>query len=165
MRRNNSRGPAPLATGLLLLVATLLPVPAAVAADDSQNLFAQGQRYFTLGDYHKAVHSLKAALKLAPANADYHHWLGMSYGRLAEKANWFEALSLSRKTLHELQAAVALDNKDVGAVRDLMHFYQQAPAFLGGNHRKAADLSRRLQVLEAAGITQQTSRKFANSPS
>ena len=95
MRRNYSRGPAPLATGLLLLVATLLAVPAAVAADDSQNLFAQGQRYFTLGDYHKAVHSLKAALKLAPANADYHHWLGMSYGRLAEKANWFEALSLN----------------------------------------------------------------------
>jgi tetratricopeptide (TPR) repeat protein len=165
MRRNNTRGQVPIITGLLLLLAALLAVPAAMAADDSQDYFAQGQRYFTLGDYHKAAHSLKAALKLAPDNADYHHWLGKTYGRLAEKANWIDALSLSRKTLLELRSAVALDDSDVDALRDLMAFYRQAPAFLGGNRRKAADIARRLQVLEAAGVTQETSRKFANSPS
>lgn len=165
MKRHNSRGHAPYATGLLLLLAALLAVPAAMAADDSPDLFAQGQRYFTLGDYHKAAHSLKAALKLAPDNADYHHWLGMTYGRMAENANWIEALPLSRKTLHELQTAVTLDNSDVGALRDLMAYYQQAPVFLGGNRRKAANIARRLEVLDAAGVTQKTSRKLANSPS
>jgi cytochrome c-type biogenesis protein CcmH/NrfG len=165
MRRHNSRGHAPFATGLLLLLTALLAVPTAMAANDSQGLYAQGQRYFTLGDYHKAAHSLKAAVKLAPDNADYHHWLGMTYGRMAEKANWFEALSLSRKTLHELRTAVTLDKNDVGALQDLMEYYRQAPAFLGGSQRKAADIARRLEVLNAAGVTQEASRKFANSPS
>ena len=165
MRLDDTKGQVPLLLGLFLFLTALLAVPAAMAGDDPQSLFAQGQRYFTQGDYHKAVHSLKAAVELAPGNAHYHHWLGMSYGRLAEKANWFSAISLSRKTLHELQAAVSLDNSDIGALQDLMEYYQQAPGFLGGNRSKAEVIAKRLEVLGAAGVTQETSRKPANSPS
>lgn len=150
---------------LFCLCTAWLPAPAAMAAENAQDLFARAQRSYILGDYEKAVHDLKAALAQTPDNADYHHWLGRSYGRLAQHAGWIQALTLSRKTLHELEVAVDLDRNNIPALEDLMEYYREAPGFLGGSRHKAEQIARRLEVLGASGITQETAHTSANSPS
>jgi tetratricopeptide (TPR) repeat protein len=146
------------------------PRPAAspvetLPSGNAPDLFRQGQRYYTLANYTKAVRWLRAAVIKAPDNARYHHWLGKAYGRLAQEVNWFSAISLSRKTLNELRAAVKLDNTYISALQDLMEYYQQAPVFLGGSRKKAESIARRLDHLEAAGVSHKRARKTADSPS
>lgn len=183
MHQNNPTGPWRAGVALCLLLAGLLAAGAASAEStmfpprpatpptavlpkgDAPDLFSQGQRYYMQSDYDKAVYWLKAAVTKAPDNARYHHWLGKAYGRLAEKANWFSAMSLSLRTLKELRAAVKLDNTYVSALQDLMEYYRQAPVFLGGSRKKAESIARRLDHLEAAGVSHQPVRKTADSPS
>lgn len=183
MHQDNPTGSGRTGIALCLLFAGLLaagaapaestmipPRPAASPAEtlpdgNAPDLFRQGQRYYTLSNYAKAVRWLRAAVINAPNNARYHHWLAKAYGRLAEEANWFSALSLSRKTLKELRTAVKLDNTYISALQDLMEYYRKAPVFLGGSRKKAESIARRLDHLEAAGVSHEQVRKTTDSPS
>ncbi len=139
----------------LLLVAVLLAiaVPAAAEADHAaapatvaaQPHYDAALRAYESGQYTAAATLLEQLLGRQPGCARCAHLLGKSYGRLAERAGWLEAMSLARKTCSALEQAVELAPHDREALSDLIKYYRAAPAFLGGNRDKADALERRLR--------------------
>ena len=122
-----------------------LAVPAMATASDTESEFALALRAYSAGDFAQAAHMVEDVLQSDPACARCAHLLGRSYGRLAEKAEWLQAIALARKTRSALEQAVALDPTDQHALADLIKFYRAAPGFLGGSVAKARALERRLQ--------------------
>jgi len=110
----------------------------------------QGISAYESGDYEAAVNRFKSALLKSPDDSVVHHWLGKSYGRVAEKSSFLKAMTYSRKTLKHFQRAVALDRHNHAATRDLITYYEAAPAIAGGDEKEARRLSARLQAMENA---------------
>lgn len=145
--------------GILLLTAVFLTLVAgpdnAVAESDDADHFKLGQMHYAAGEYDAAINSFSMAVNLAPDNSSYHHWLGKSYGMLAQESGLLTAYSLSKKTRLELERAVELDDQNVDALTDLMEYYLQAPAFLGGGKEKADKIRTRLDELNVIEDTGQ----------
>ncbi len=116
-----------------------------VVALESHQAFVGGLRAFEAGDYETAAALMKIALESEPACARCAHVQGKSYGRMAERAGWGDAIGLAKKTRLALEQAVELDPYDTDAIRDLIEYYRKAPGFLGGSKRKAEALEKRLQ--------------------
>ena len=134
-----------------LLLGMLLCHPAASAwAASPEETFSEGVALYEAQKYEGAIVQFENVVALAPQSSEYHHWLGKSYGRVAEHAVWFRAFGLARRTRAEFETAVQLDDKNVEALKDLMEYYRQAPAFLGGSAKKAAAIEQRLKELPAA---------------
>ncbi len=129
---------------VLLMAGPALPVMAETGSEDQ---FRMGEKYYSRGDYDKAIAAFLAAIEIAPAVSVYHHWLGKSYGRLAQQSGLLKAYNLSSKTREALEQAVALDDTNIDALEDLLEFYEQAPFFLGGGEDKASRLRERLREL------------------
>ncbi len=120
------------------------------AAPTNDASFEIGLRQYETENYAAAVNALKTAVTAAPLNADYHHWLGKAYGRLAEQSDWLTALNLAGKSRDSLELAVELAPNNRAAVKSLMIYYREAPFFLGGSVPKAEALEQRLNTLKAA---------------
>ncbi len=125
----------------------LVPLAAGGATQDAESFYQQGYAAYEADDYEKAVALLEKATHLDQQQSEYYHYLGKSYGKLASQSNWFRAVDLSQKTREALERAVQLDANNERAVIDLIKFYRQAPAFLGGDDRKADALEKRLAEL------------------
>ena len=135
--------------GICLLFLFYLSVSSNVyAGTDSDEKFQLGKEQYAAGKYDAAIKAFTDALRLAPDISSYHHWLGKSYGQMAEHAGIFTAYKLSQKTRQELERAVELDNSNIAALSDLMEYYQRAPVFLGGGQEKADKISNRLHELK-----------------
>lgn len=155
---DNIRQSVTIIVSLLLtaVILVLLASPVYVAAEsDNTDQFKLGQMHYAAGDYDAAINSFSMAITLAPDNSSYHHWLGKSYGMLAQESNLLRAYSLSRKTRRELERAVELDDQNIDALTDLMEYYRQAPAFLGGGEEKADKIRIRLDELNGIKETGQ----------
>lgn len=105
--------------------------------------------YYELGDFDRAIPSAQRTVELAPGNSEYHLWLGRAYGLKAERASWFSALSLAKKTRREFEEAVRLDPFNFAAQRDLIEFYRRAPGIVGGGDDKARRHIEALAALDA----------------
>jgi tetratricopeptide (TPR) repeat protein len=77
------------------------------------------------------------ASKAYPDDARVWMWLGRAYGRKAIEANLLARASWAGKTREAWEKAVALDPNNLEARFDLMQYYLQAPAMLGGGLDKA----------------------------
>jgi len=112
----------------------------------------EGKNYFMLGDFKKATDVFEKALTADPANSEYAHWLGRSYGRRAETSNMLSAPHYASKARQYFEKAVALDPDNGEALNDLFDYYLEAPGFLGGGYDKAEQLAKRIaQHNEAEG--------------
>ena len=129
----------------LLTLVTLFVVPA-IQADDRPS--EAGITAYQDGNYKLAAQSFVRAIRADPQNSSLHHWLGKCYGRLAERGNWFKAMSYAGKTLKQFRKAVELDENNFEALRDLVDYLETAPGFLGGNRQEAKHLGRRLEELQ-----------------
>ena len=149
---NSQTAGRPQGLSLLLLMVLLLLMlqghAAGTGAETADTNFQRGRQYYEKEDYASAIEAFSVAVKLSPDTATYHHWLGKSYGRLAEHANLFKAYRLAARTRDELERAVALDDNNVEALTDLIEYYRQAPVFLGGGQDKADRLHRRLEEVQ-----------------
>lgn len=127
---------------LILLAVLMLPVsvPAAAGIDEAVE-------FYESGNYSRAADILEQTLSANPSSRAY-HWLAKSYGHLAEQARPFRAMALARKTRQALERAVELDSHNRAALEDLIEFYRQAPALVGGNPQRAAELRRKLTALD-----------------
>jgi tetratricopeptide (TPR) repeat protein len=139
-----------------LLVAVILAafsggLRAEFAPGDARPGYVLALRAYEAGAFNRAVDLLEATMALEPDCARCAHLLGKSYGRLAERAGWIEAMALARKTVAALEQAVELAPDDVEALEDLLRYYRAAPEFLGGGADKAEALERRLR--DVAGST------------
>jgi tetratricopeptide (TPR) repeat protein len=121
----------------------------AYADIDDDDPFLLGRDYYFAGDYEAAINTFSEATATSPEISTYHLWLGRSYGQLAKKSGIFKAYSLSHKAREALERAVELDQNNTEALADLMKFYEQAPAFLGGGQEKAGEIRKRLEELES----------------
>lgn len=133
----------------LLLTLLLLPAGVTLAEETPETRFAAARSAFEAGDYAQAAGILEPLVAAAPDDDRYVHWLGKTWGRQAEKAGWFEAVRLAKRTRKALEKAVALNPDNPEAVRDLAQYYEEAPGFLGGDEDKAARLRVRLKSLES----------------
>ncbi len=109
----------------------------AIANAESESLFNSGLAHFEDEKYSEAIKKLKVAVEIDPKVAEYHHILAKSYGREAERTNWFKAISYAKKTLVHLEIAAELDSQNIDILDDLMDYYREAPGFLGGDSEKA----------------------------
>jgi tetratricopeptide (TPR) repeat protein len=117
---------------------------------DPEALSLIGQNYFMLGEYKKATEVFEKTIAIEPKNAEYHHWLGRTFGRRAETGNPFAAPGYASKARQMFEKAVALDPANQEAVNDLFDFYLQAPGFLGGGLHKAEALAQHISKLDPA---------------
>jgi Flp pilus assembly protein TadD len=111
------------------------------AAKDAPTLQLMGQNWFMLGEYKRASEAFEKAVALDPNNPKLLYWLGKTYGRRAETANFLAAPGLASKTRQMFEKSVELDPTDKDALGDLLDFYLDAPGFLGGGIQKAEALA------------------------
>ena len=125
-------------------------VPSITLADEiltAEESFTKGNDLYEAEQYDEAIPYLEHAVKAEPENAIYHHVLAKSYGREAEKVNWFSAMNYASKTRQHLETAVELETNNIQYLDDLMDYYREAPQFLGGNKKKAEALRLRIEQL------------------
>jgi len=99
--------------------------------------YYRGRLAFSAGQYEEAAQWLEKALQLDATNSDYELWLGRAYGHRATQASLGEQFFLARKIRTHFERAVELNPDNIAARADLMEYYLQAPAFLGGSTAKA----------------------------
>lgn len=105
--------------------------------------------YFELRQFDLAAASAEKSVELEPNNSEYRLWLGRAYGRKAEQAGGFSALSSARKSRREFEEAVRLDPANLHAQRDLIEFYFRAPGIVGGGEDKARRQIQQLETVDA----------------
>ena len=127
-------------------ISTLLPANDKNAA----GLELLGRAYYMNQQYKLATEWLQKAVDADPSNAGYRDWLGRAYGRRAETASVFTALTYAVKTRENFERAVALDPTDLESLSDLFEFYLQAPRAIGGGVDKAEAIAARIGKLNAA---------------
>ena len=120
------------------------------SGSDARAHFLAGRDYFMLGDYKKATDAFQKAVNLAPANSEYVHWLGRTFGRRAETSSIFSAPGYASKARQYFEKAVAIDPRNDEALNDLFDFYLQAPGFMGGGYDKAENLAKKIAQLDEA---------------
>ncbi len=124
----------------------LASVPRKSAADHA----LAGKCYYQLENYKSAIESFEKAAGAEPENAEYHNWLGKSYGRRAENSNFLTAPRLAARARDAFRKAVALAPGNSEAVADLFEYYIEAPGFLGGGTDKAAQLAETIRQTDPA---------------
>ena len=128
------------------MVGTTAPrILLAEGSPEATDLFHEGSVRYEAGEFIEAMPSLKKAAELDPMNSIYQHMLGKCYGRIAEHGNWVTALRYVNKTRHQFELAVELDKANYPAWRDLEEFYRRAPAFFGGNKKRALEIRQMLE--------------------
>lgn len=150
-RGRRETGPWGLAAGMVLLSAALVQgAAAAVKTGGATEPAAAGRTAYEREDYAAAARHFEEAVQARPQDSSLHHWLGKSYGRIADDSGWFKAMSYAKKTVAAFRRAVELDDANLAALRDLISYLEQAPGFLGGDKKEANTLKARLAALETA---------------
>ena len=121
--------------------------PSAYAEIEIDTLLDQGIALFEKEDYKPARAIFEELVERQPENSNFHLWLGRCYGRIAEKTDWLNAMSMAKKTRKAFEKSVELDANNIDALEDLMEYYQDAPGFLGGSKKKAREIQERLERL------------------
>ena len=149
-RGRRGAGPWELAAGMVLLSAALAQGAAAAKTEGAAEPATAGRAAYEREDYEAAARHFEAAVQARPQDSSLHHWLGKSYGRIADDSGWLKAMSYAKKTVAAFRMAVELDAANPAALRDLISYLEQAPGFLGGDKQEAEAMKARLATLEAA---------------
>ena len=128
----------------LLFVVWIMSI-STVLQGEPASLEKQAYTYYANKHYPEAISLFEELAAKAPDNAAYHHMLAKSYGREAEQAGWFKAIGYAKKTRDNLEKAMILDGQNIDILTDMMDYYRQAPGFLGGDKKKAAEIERKIE--------------------
>lgn len=107
--------------------------------------------YYQEERWDDAIRECQTAVKLMPADSNYHLWLGRADGEKADSIHSIKAFGLAKKVRDEFEHAVQLDGSNVDALSDLGEFYTEAPGIVGGGKQKAQGV---VQTLERYGPVQ-----------
>ena len=130
--------------------AEALRVLAAIPSKDAATHLLTGKCQYMNGDFKKATDAIEQALALAPKSPEQYLWLGRAYGRRAETSSFVTAPGLASKARTNFEKAVALDPGNKDAVSDLLEYYLEAPALLGGGLDKALALAEKMKSRDAS---------------
>jgi tetratricopeptide (TPR) repeat protein len=114
--------------------ATLTPL---AKSGDAEAMFYLGRIAIEQSDGDEAVTWLEQAVKKNDRSSRYHQWLGVAYGTKLIGANPFTAMRLGPSAKRAMERAVELDSTNIEARVNLIQFYLQAPAMMGGGVDKA----------------------------
>lgn len=103
-----------------------------------------GRIAFDEREYDDAQDFFEAAVDTNDKVADYHEWLGNTYGTIVGDANPIRQGILAPKMKSAWEKAIALDAKTVSARTSLIQYYIQAPSFMGGSMEKAKDVAQQI---------------------
>src|SRR5687767_360104 len=117
--------------------AELLAQQSKTAPADGEVHLWLGKCYLKAQRWDDAVRELEKAVQIQPSNSTYHLWLGRAYGQKASNASFLTALGWARKVRKEFETAVEQSADNLDARFDLMEFYLEAPALIGGGRDKA----------------------------
>lgn len=146
------------------ILALVIALPAAAQDPTRDAPFERAVERYQAAEYRQAVQLFEQIVADKPSSEAY-HWLGKSYGHMAEQAALFRAMDYARKTRAALEKAVKLDNRNRAAVKDLMEFYQQAPAIVGGSQERARQLRERLAAIKHDGPDEPNNPRAAETGS
>jgi tetratricopeptide (TPR) repeat protein len=132
-----------IAITLLILIAC-----SALAATDAE-LIAAGRAALDRGDVDQAIAQLEKAVLVKPSNPDAHYYLGLAYGRKAEKAGIFGGMSQMQKAKDEWMRAIELNPNSVDPRLRLIEFYIMAPGIAGGSEDKAMEQATEIKKRDA----------------
>jgi tetratricopeptide (TPR) repeat protein len=102
----------------------------------------------------EAIREAEKAVSSDPKKAEFQAALADAVGSKLSlpSLGTFEKLSLARRFKKEAELALQLDPNNIDANEDLMEFHLEAPALVGGDKQKAAELAdRMLRVNPARG--------------
>lgn len=100
-----------------------------------------GRVAFDEKKYDDASDYFEEAVEANDKVADYHNWLGNTYGTIAQNSNVIKQGMLAPKMKKAWENAIALDSKNVDARTSLIQYYLQAPGFMGGSVEKAKEVA------------------------
>ena len=115
----------------------LLRQEAKTSPRNAEVRFRLGKALLKVRDWKAAVTELERAVELEPSNARYRQWLGRACGERASRAFLTTAYSMARRVVREFETASKLSPKDLSIRFDLLEYYLQAPAMVGGGADKA----------------------------
>jgi tetratricopeptide (TPR) repeat protein len=88
-----------------------------------------------------AVVEGEKAVAIDGGNAAYHAQLGEAYAMMADKSSSLKAAVYVHKMNHELEAALAINPRQVDALLIQMMFCWKAPVLVGGNRQRALSIA------------------------
>ena len=123
--------------------------------NDDNKEFAAAQYYlgrisFDENKLDDAQDYFEEAVEANDKVAEYHDWLGNTYGTIAKDANVFKQGMLAPKMKSEWEKAIALNPSLIDARVSLIQYYTQAPGFMGGSIEKAIETAKGIISLNAA---------------
>lgn len=112
--------------------------------------FYLGRIALRAGDFDAAIKQLETSVRIQPADADAHYYLGTANCQAAAQASIFRQIGLASDCKKYLLSALQLNPRQWDAREVLMQFYLQAPGIAGGGHDKAVDLAKETAALDPA---------------
>ena len=119
------------------------------APGDPLSNFLLSQIRGAFGDQATPLPLAEKAVSLDGRSAKYHRQVAEVLGVTAQHAGAFQLLLLARRFRKELDTTLALDPRDLQALRDLQEFYLLAPGLVGGDQRKAAGIAGQIAAIDA----------------
>jgi tetratricopeptide (TPR) repeat protein len=114
---------------------------------DDRAAYYLGRALMAEDDLEAARPWFERAVELDPGSSEKQQWLGRCLGFIAARGSFLKQTSLAPKIRRAFERAVELDPDNVEARLDLLEYYIQAPAIMGGSHekarREAAEIARR----------------------
>lgn len=107
-----------------------------------------GRISFDRNELEEAEELFEEAVELNPSVADYHLWLGNTYGTIAQDANLFRQGLLAPKMREAWETTLKLNPSSLEARSSLIQFYLQAPSMLGGSVDKAMEMAKEIARLD-----------------
>jgi len=145
-----SRAEALIEAGHWKQARTLVEARLREAPEDPLAIYLMSQIRFAFGDADTPLKLAERALALDGGVAKYHRQVAEVTGVMAQHANVFQLISLSRRFKREIDAALALNGNDIQSLRDLMEFYLLAPGIIGGDKAEARAVAERIGSIDRA---------------
>lgn len=99
------------------------------------------------GELDAAVREAERAVELDGRNASFHGQLAESYALLADKSSVLKAYTCVRRMKREIDAALALDPKNIDTLLVEMMFRWKAPSAVGGDKQKSWRIADRIMKI------------------
>lgn len=96
------------------------------------------------GDLDTSIHEAERAVELEPRNAFFHGQLAERYALMADRSTLIKGLGYVRRMKREIDAALALDPRQVDTLLVEMMFSWKAPPLAGGDKQKARRVAGRI---------------------
>jgi tetratricopeptide (TPR) repeat protein len=102
------------------------------------------------GDHESPLALAEKAVAAGGGVAKYHRQLAEVLGVKAQFSGLLQQLVLARRFKKEIDTTIALDARDIQALRDLMEFYLLAPSIAGGDKAKARATAEQIARIDPA---------------